>query len=397
MPSDLLTSDHLNRLFPRVAVPGTGRTAYQLTTGLDYCQALYYFIPSLSPDGRWLLYQRYQVADDMVLAVRWEVLDMATGERRELAHVATTPEFRSPGEPTVFNAARRELIYSTGSAYRAVGIDSGDDRLLFDIPAGRVIKSQNCASPCGRYFFYISKDAEQVAQVAAKTRARRDISDTHVIRLDLVTGEHHLVVRLHAFSKHIIPYGDRHLVFSYDHLPVEHMLLMTDYDGGWYTALRTPNQPGVNTCHYGATRRGVQYEAGGGGQGYGGITCPRTHRRVEFKTPNLKGRHVAAVPAGDHWMTDGVTDGGRVLYTLRELSDQGEASWDLLSGPWPTFGTGQKSHGHPYVTPCGRWVLLLGGDPTTQSNHLYLMDIRDVPPSRGLPDYAADAGGPFPV
>lgn len=394
---DPLLPDRIAQLFPRVPVPGTGRVAYQLTSGPEFCQALYYFIPSLSPDGRWLAYQRYDVVDDVVMTVRWEALDMLTGKRRELARLATSEGFRTPGESTVFNAARRELIYSTGSAYRAVGIDGGEDRLLFDIPAGRSIRSQNCASPCGRYFFYISKDAVQAAQIAAKTRARRDISDTQLIRYDLDTGKHHLVVRINAFTKHVIPYGERHLAFSYDHLPVEHMLLLTDYDGGWYTALRTPNQPGIATCHYGSTRRGIQYEAGGGGQAYGGMTCPKTHRRVEFKAPNMDSRHVAAVPAGDRWMTEGLIDGGRVLYTLRELTDGGEASWDLLSGPWPTYGTGQKSHGHPYVTPCGRWVLLLGGDPATQSNHLYLMDIRDVGPSRGLPDYAGEARSPYPV
>ncbi len=395
---DALSPECIAVQFPRQEVPGTGRAAYQLTSGPEYCQALYYFIPSLSPDGRWLVYQRYQVVEDAIREVRWEVVDLLSGERRELARVTPTPDFTHPGEPTVFNTARRELIYSTGAAYRAVRIDSGEDRLLFEVPAGRTIKSQNCASPCGRYFFYISKDAAQVERIAAGGRAaRREITDTQLVRFDLDTGEHHLVVRINAFTKHVIPYGDRHLVFSYDHLPVEHMLLMTDYEGGWYTALRTPNQPRVNTCHYSATRRGVQYEAAGGGKSYGGMTCPRTHRRVEFSVPNLPGRHVAAVPAGNHWMTDGVADGGRVLYTLRELTGGGEPSWQLLSGPWPTYGTGQKSHGHPYVTPCGRWVLLLAGDPATQSNHLYLMDIRDVPASRGLPDYAAEAGVPFPV
>ncbi len=396
--SDPLAPERVAAHFPRLQVPGTGRAAYQLTSGPEFCQALYYFIPSLSPDGRWLVYQRYQVVDDAVLEGRWDVLDLLTGDRRELARVATTPDFRTPGEPTVFNVARRELIYCTGSAYRAVGIDTGEDRLLFEVPAGREAKCQNCASPCGRYFFYISKDAEQIRRIREKgNTARRETTDTQLVRYDLDTGEHHLVVRINAFTKHVIPYGDRHLVFSYDHLPVEHMLLMTDYEGGWYTALRTPNQPGVNTCHYSATQRGVQYEASGGGKAYGGMTCPRTHRRVEFCVPFLKGRHVAAVPAGDRWMTDGIVDGGRVLYTLSELSDRGEPSWQLLSGPWATYGTGQKSHAHPHVTPCGRWVLLLAGDPTTQTNHLYLLDIRDVPASRGLPDYAAEAGGPYPV
>ncbi len=96
-------------------------------------------------------------------------------------------------------------------------------------------------------------------------------------------------------------------------------------------------------------------------------------------------------------MTDGLEEGGRVLYSLTEVTANGEPSWQLLSGPWPTYGTQQKSHGHPRVTPCGRWVLLLAGDSASETNQLYLLDIRDVPPSRGLPDYAGEAGMDYPI
>lgn len=396
MNKDPLASQHLATHFARIAAPGTGRTAYQLTEGPRYAQALYYFIPSMTNDGRWLICQRYDVEEDAITRTTWEALDLLTGERRELAERLPTPDLPNPTEAPVFNTPRMELIYCAGRSYRAVQIHSGEDRHLFDLPADRVACSQNCVSPCGRYFFYLSHDAKQLELI--KTQGKRPMTDARVMRYDLDTGEHHLVVRVNGYSKHIIPYGPRHLFFSYDHLPVEHMLLLTDYEGGWYTALRTQDVLGLNTCHYNATRQGLHYEAGGGGHPpRGGVTCPRTHRRVEFPTPVTKSRHVAAVPRGDRWMTDGMEEGGRVLFTLRELSPSGEPSWQLLSGPWPTFGTAQKSHGHPRVTPCGRWVLLLGGDPASGTNQLFLLDIQDVPPSRGLPDYAGDAGMDYPV
>lgn len=47
--TDPLTPERIAALYPRLEVPGTGRAAYQLTSGPDFCQALYYFIPSLSP------------------------------------------------------------------------------------------------------------------------------------------------------------------------------------------------------------------------------------------------------------------------------------------------------------------------------------------------------------
>lgn len=40
---------------------------------------------------------------------------------------------------------------------------------------------------------------------------------------------------------------------------------------------------------------------------------------------------------------------------------------------------------------------MLGGEPATQTNRLYLLHIRDVSASRGWPEYAAEAGGPLPL
>jgi hypothetical protein len=77
--------------------------------------------------------------------------------------------------------------------------------------------------------------------------------------------------------------------------------------------------------------------------------------------PKPGSQHVAAVSYGDKWMTEGSVDGGRVLYCLRELTSCESPEWDLVSGPWPTYGSEQKSHGNPRITPCGRWVLPLGG------------------------------------
>lgn len=396
--ADPLSPENVAARFPKVEAPGTGRAAYRITEGPDYCQAMYYFIPSMTEDGRWLAYQRHRVEDDAIIETRWESLDLLTGERRPLARVSASPGFAFPNEPPVFNAARRELIYCSGDAYRAVRLDTLEDRLLLQVPADRVAHAQNCASPCGRYFFFISHDARQMVRVKEEGRPRfKEVSDTHLVRFDLDTGEQRLVVRINAFTKHVVPYGSHHLVFSYDHLPTEHMILLTDYQGGWYAALRTPDEPGVHTCHYNATRRGVHYEAGGKGVALGGVVCPRTHRRTEFPAPRIGGRHVAAVPDGRCWMTDGQVEGGRVLYALSELPEDGEPSWQLLSGPWLTCGTGQKSHAHPRVTPCGRWTLLLAGDPATKTNQLFLLDIRDVLASSGLPDYAADAGGEYPA
>ena len=44
--------------FSRLERPGAARTILQLTQGEDFCYPLYYYIPSLTADGRYLVYYR---------------------------------------------------------------------------------------------------------------------------------------------------------------------------------------------------------------------------------------------------------------------------------------------------------------------------------------------------
>jgi hypothetical protein len=65
---------------------------------------------------------------------------------------------------------------------------------------------------------------------------------------------------------------------------------------------------------------------------------------------------------------------------------EGEGVWAPLIGNWPTYGGGQKSHFHPQVTPDRRWILFTAGDPATETNHIYLLDIADLTPTEGIPE-----------
>jgi hypothetical protein len=45
-------ADLIHGGFPRIAAPGTGRPAIQLTSGPAFNYPLYYYIPSITRDGR---------------------------------------------------------------------------------------------------------------------------------------------------------------------------------------------------------------------------------------------------------------------------------------------------------------------------------------------------------
>ncbi|MCF7837303.1 MAG: oligogalacturonate lyase family protein [Candidatus Marinimicrobia bacterium] len=391
--SDALEPARIAALYPRVAAPGTGRAAYQLTAGPATCYPLYYFIPSITRDGRHLVYHRNGGGE-----VQLYRLNLATG-----AHAALTaaddpePGWRpwdtDPGRGVLdhrsaLNVARNEVIYVARGEARAVDVETLADRALFRLPPGRKATGQNCVSPDGRYFFYIHHDAELEARIyAAKPYARHLSKGTELARYDLDTGETHLVARLNSPFHHVHPYGDRHLIFSSPAL--EMAPLLTDYEGGWFTQLRTQDGEGRTTCHYAGTQRGVHYELTGNEPKKVGVLCPRTHRRREFSCPALNHLHVGFDATGRRLLLDGEEAAGeRSLYSLAELPRAGEPEWQRLCGPWTTYGAGQKAHSHPRITPCGRWVQMVAGDPATRTNHVFLLDIRDVAPARGLPDFA---------
>ncbi|WP_157837145.1 hypothetical protein [Geminisphaera colitermitum] len=397
MDDDPLAPENIAARFPRIEVPSTNRAAYQLTSGNATNYPLYYFIPSLSRDSRYLVHHR--AGDGQVQLHR---LDLLTGENLALTaaddpNAGWMPWDNDPGKGildhrSVLNVARNEVIYFAHGEAHAVHLDTLVDRFLFRLPAGRIATGQNCVSPDGRFFFYIHHDARLEALIhATKPHARHLSVGTELVRYDLDSGESHLVIRLNSPFHHVHPCGDHHLVFSSPAL--EKAPLMTDYDGGWFTQLRTQDGEGRTTCHYAATQRGLHYELTGHSPTKTGLLCPSTHRRCEFSCPPMESLHVGFDPQGLRFTVDGLQgDSGRALYSLANLSPKGEPEWSLLCGPWINYGTsGQKTHSHPRFTPCGRWIQMVAGDPASKTNHIFLLNVSDVPPSRGLPAYAAES------
>jgi hypothetical protein len=386
-----LSSSELGAIFPRITVPGTSRTAFQLTSGDATCYPLYYFIPSISRNEHYLVFHR--AAEGRVQLYR---LDLRNGETRPLTNAddpdcAWTPWDSDPGQGvcdhrSALNVARNEIAYFTRGEARAVHIETLEDRHLFSLPPGRKATGQNCFSPDGRFFFYIHHDAALETLIHATKPHQRYLSvGTELVRYDMDTHTSKLVVRMNSPFHHVQPDGRNHLVFSSPAL--EKAPLWTDHEGGWFTQLRTQDEKGRNTIHYFATQRGLHYELDGHDPCKVGCLSPRTHKRCEFSCPPMSGLHVGADPQGLRFTVDGLEENGRSLYHLVSLSASGDPEWKQLTGPWVLYGkSGQKTHAHPRFTDCGNWIQMVAGDPASQTNHIFLIDAYDVEASKGLPD-----------
>jgi hypothetical protein len=293
---------------------------------------------------------------------------------------------------SVLNVARDTVIYFDGNAVRqvAVGLDAPlEDVLLFNLPEDRVAVGQNCVTPDGQWFVYIHHDRENFAEVYAEDgRGRYRSRGAALSAYHLDTGEHRDLVYINSPIHHVLPYGDDHVVFC--HPTMENGMLLTDLHGGWYTHMRTQDAQGGCVCHYVATQRGLAYEVLGRPDAvWSGRYNPLTHERYEFQLPNHFGyTHTGRDPEGHLWFYEnhnrqtGIHD----MHILVRHVPDGDDVWEPLVGNWPTYGGGQKAHFHPQTTPDRRWILFTAGDPTTETNHIYLLDIADITPTEGIPD-----------
>ncbi len=78
--------------FKRLKAPGTGRLAVQLTSGRAQCYPLYYFIPSITRDGRYLVYHRAAKGELQLYR-----LDLRTAESVQLTHATCADTQWRPG------------------------------------------------------------------------------------------------------------------------------------------------------------------------------------------------------------------------------------------------------------------------------------------------------------
>lgn len=385
--------------------PETGRRLIRLTEWDAFCYPLYYFIPSVTDDERFLVYHR---CDET--GVQLWVLNLQTGEHRQLTHAANNADeaqWRPWCTPcgdgvldhrSVLNTVSNTVIFYDRNIAREINIETLGERDLFTLPPDRYPISQSCVTPDGKWFVFSHMDKSFYHEMTAGNwsdyiKYRPLTKDCTIQAYHLETGEMRDILILNAVMHHIIPYGNDY--FAVNHPPTESGILFTGLEGRWYTHIRTKSTDGRVANHCAVTRRGIVYEASKfHGDNCGGIYHPFTHRFIEYKLPAFFGyTHTGYDPKGDLIFYENLNydDTGihcHNMYKMSRYEPDGQCAWELLMGNRPTFGSrsSQKSHFHPRVTPDNRYILFTGGYEKTRTNQLYLLDIGDVEPTENLPD-----------
>jgi hypothetical protein len=373
----------LSHRFNRCEAPETGRRTVQLTSGEGFTYPLYFFIPTITRDLKYLIYHRAAGGE-----VQLHRLDLASGESRQITHATWADTQWRPwcvdsgrgvlDHRSVLDVARGAVIYFDGNEVRSCDVETLEDRLLFVVPEDREPYGQNCATPDGKWFVYI--------HTPRGSEWGKPCRGAAVAAYNFETGEGRQLCRIDSAIFHVTAYDDSHFIVTH---PAEHSgMLMTDLSSGEIVPLRD-GDPGVrgHLVHCQVTRRGMVYEVPG--VALSGLYDPFTRKRFEFQLPgHFMYIHTGRDPEGRLWFYENSTAWDRFdvhdLHALLGLDRDEGNRWLRLTGSWPTYGWGQKAHFHPQLTPDRKWILFTAGDPATRTNHIFLLDASDLKDTKGI-------------
>ena len=226
----MATSSDLASVFPSRELPGSGRgrAALQLTRGGDFCYPLYYFIDSITADGRFMVYHRETPGDPH--EIQLHRLDLANGEDVRLTDAKAEDAHWQPwghdpavgvsGDRAALAPQRGLLAYFEGSHARCIDLHTLERRELFTAPRDRFVLSQNCFTGDEQWLVYVDTDRASFKQWLDEGRDRERASmcrGTAMRALHLDTGEHRTLFRIDYPVHHVHPVGPRGLAFS--HVP----------------------------------------------------------------------------------------------------------------------------------------------------------------------------------
>jgi len=358
--------------------PQTGRKLTQLTSGDCFDYHLYYFIPSMTADGRSIVFYRHE--HDEIQLYR---LDVDTGLTIKLTDARTPnslwrPWLQEPGWGVrdllaALNTATNEAIYFDSNEVRAVHIYSLEDRLLHVVPNDRVPNGLTGVSPDGRWFVFVHSDRAWWETDLSVEPKKHEARGSRLDVLEIETGQVKTLLHINTWLTHSNFYDNERILFC--HPATEPAILMTDLHGGYYQHLRTQDETG-SPCHYLATSKGIMYEVA---NQTGGLYDPNTHSRVEYRL-NLPGGyvHTGCDPEGRLWFYESHDRDTHAIHYFDALgSDRPNRPLPLVSN-LKTYWLGQRSHFHPQLSPDRKSILFTGGDSRNETNHLFLVDVADL-------------------
>ena len=356
--------------------PETGRTVRQFTSAKANNYPLYYFSPSITPDGQYIV-----IHSERSGWVELYRLDLKTGEMVQLTDGRTRDsgwaiwcEWHLRGiynHLSSLNQVRREVYYFQDDEIRCTHLDTLVNRQVRSMP-GRVPIGQSSFSPDGRHFAFIHADRANYIEVMSDVE---DLANMHlgptvewewrkripatIGLIDTETGEYSDIVRLDFHVHHVIWADNERLIVN--HIENGNGMWTINKDGSGRRTLRPPDAHG-QVVHQVVTKAGIYYEAVGdksksGAHNWFGRYDLAKDTFEEIPLPAIDGyMHTGLDPAGKFLFFE---EHGKMhhLFSLHYPRDPARRHTSVLRTLelYPARG-GQRYHAHPFLSPDRQWL-----------------------------------------
>lgn len=350
--------------------PATGRPVTAHTVGPSNAYALYYFTPSITPDGATLVFHGERTG-----WVQLFKLDLDAGHITQLTDGATEDsgwavwcEYRLRGiynHLSAMNPVRGEAWYFQDEEIRAVRLDTLEDRRVLSLP-GRHPIAQSAFSPDGRLFAIIHADRglftravrerEYLVHMGRFDWARdhdpwRNAIPCEIGLIETSTGAYRKACGLDFHAHHVLFLSNDRLLFNHPRNDGGMVALNTDGSGMRWLRPRDANG---TICHQVVTAAGVFYEANAWEDGKRRLSLgryrPETDTFEEFTIPGLGYVHTGFDPAGDFCFFEHMSAEDHSLRFVRFPLDPSRRSVETIRTLAP-IPFGQRYQAHPFLSP----------------------------------------------
>ena len=352
----------------------TGRTVVRFTGARANSYPLYYFVPSHTSDGRYVVFHSERTG-----WVQLYRLDTTTGEMVQLTDGRTRDsgwgvwcEYHLRGiynHLSALNQARNQVYYFQEEGLFCTDVLGLQSRQVLDLP-GRIPVGQTGFSPDGRHFAFIHADADAFRNAMADREALTNMGmwswgrdhnawrnglPTTIGLVDTETGQYSDVVALDYHVHHVFFLGNDRLLVN--HPKDDSGMWTVGCDGGDLRQLRPRDGHGA-VCHQVITSRGVFYEAnlweGGTRTVWFGRYDPETDSHEEVRLPGMDYVHSGFDPEGRFLFYENMGDTHELL-SAHFPRDPGRFRLNLLRR-LSLIPFGQRYHAHPFLSPDRRQV-----------------------------------------
>lgn len=353
--------------------PDTGATVIQWTNAPCTNQHLYFTSPSVTADGRWLVFISDRDGNPNLYAV-----DRGSGAIRRLSrndrgllrsYVYPTGglEGLSKASPCL-DAARNRLYYIRDDILFAVGLDAPEasERRLCDLPRGwyggfthvspdGALLCVPCADP--RAFAGETTQWEQLKTVPQ--RMRRDGLGTRLLLIDTASGNQRVAAEVPFWVTHVQfdPAGTGRIVFNREgdvpagKGPLPDRIWCLEPAGAFRRLALQPDGEWRSHENWAPDGGSIVYHGGRAGKAF-----------VATRTWDGKLLHETSIGAIEFWHATGAADGRRLIVDRRDgmISildpEAGPAGIIDLCRHDTTYDQ-QDAHAHPITTPDGQSVV----------------------------------------